>query len=118
MGYPLTDKEPGNEVKMKPDPLGLKRMRELFGIVGANIIRLRTGAGMSQKQLAFKAGVGRSTILAIESGTRCNLAILIKLADALGVSPADLFLSPGDHKEITYKTKVLLEKITDVLNLK
>jgi len=96
----------------------LKKLQQFFNIVGANIIRLRTGAGMSQKELATKAGVGRSTILAIESGRRCNLTMLIKIAGALDVSPADLFLSPSDHKEITYKTKLLIEKITEVLNLK
>ena len=95
-----------------------KRLNEIFSVVGANIIRLRTGAGMSQKELAAKAGAGRSTILAIESGRQCNLTMLIKIAHALGVSPADLFLSPSDHKEITYKTKLLIEKITEVLNLK
>jgi len=95
-----------------------KRLEEVFNIVGANIIRLRTGAGMSQKELGTRAGVGRSTILAIESGKRCNLTNLVKIADALEVNPADLFLTNKDREEITYKTKLLIEKITEVLNLK
>ena len=95
-----------------------KRLHEIFSVVGANIIRLRTGAGMSQKELAAKAGAGRSTILAIESGKRCNLANLVKIADALGVSPADLFLTNQDRDEITYKAKLLCDKLGEILNLK
>jgi len=95
-----------------------KRLHEIFSVVGANIIRLRTGAGMSQKELAAKAGAGRSTILAIESGKRCNLVNLIKIADALGINPADLFLTNKDREEITYKTKLLCDKLGAILNLK
>ena len=117
-GYHSVCKNLGNEREMTAEKTSQKTLSEFFNIVGANIIRLRTGAGMSQKELATKAGAGRSTILAIESGRRCNLTMLIKIACALGVSPADLFLTPSDHREITYKTKLLVEKITEVLNLK
>jgi len=103
---------------MAVDLIETKRLHEIFSVVGANIIRLRTGAGMSQKELAAKAGAGRSTILAIESGKRCNLANLVKIADALGVSPADLFLTNKDREEITYKTKLLCDKLGAILNLK
>jgi len=94
------------------------RAEEVFRTIGGNIIRFRTGGGMSQEDLAKKSGVGRSTIQSMERGEPCTVTHLIKIAEALGVNPADLFLSPKDHKEITYKTKLLIEKITEVLNLK
>lgn len=96
----------------------MAKIDDYFRIIGGNIIRFRTGAGLSQETLSKKSGIGRSTIQSMERGEPCTVIHLIKIADALGVSPADLFLSSGDHKEITYKTKLLIEKITEVLNLK
>jgi len=96
----------------------MNQLSEIFDIVGGNIIRLRTGGGMSQEELAKKSGVGRSTIQSMERGEPCTVTHLYKIAEALDVSPADLFLTHKDREEITYKTKLLIEKITEVLNLK
>jgi transcriptional regulator with XRE-family HTH domain len=96
----------------------MEKIDEIFHTIGGNIIRLRTGGGMSQEQLAKTTGVGRSTIQSMESGDPCTLTNLVKIADALGVSPADLFLTNKDRDEITYKAKLLCDKLGAILNLK
>lgn len=50
--------------------------------------RLRKAAGLTQMQLAQKAGVGNGTIGNYESGGRSKirLDVAVKIADALGVS--------------------------------
>lgn len=96
----------------------MENFQDVFNAIGGNIIRLRTGGDMSQEQLAEQSGIGRSTIQSIERGEPCTLANLIKIADALGVNPADLFLTNKDRAEITYKTKLLCDKLGEVLKLK
>ena len=91
---------------------------DVFRTIGGNVIRLRTGGGMSQEKLADKAGIGKSTIQSIERGDPCTLMNLLKIAKILRVNPADLFLTNKDREKITYKTKLLIEKITEALNLK
>ena len=55
--------------------------------------RLRREAGLSQRELAGKAGVSPGTVYRLENGLRgAYPATLRKLAAALGVSPADLML--------------------------
>lgn len=53
--------------------------------------RIRLTQRMTREQLAEKAGVSKDTIRNIEIGrNRATDATLIKLADALDVSPLDL----------------------------
>ncbi|MEQ1896778.1 MAG: helix-turn-helix transcriptional regulator [Vicinamibacterales bacterium] len=61
--------------------------------LGARIRHLREGRGLSQEVLADKAGVGRSYMSGIERGVRnCSTLHLLKVAKALHVKAADLFL--------------------------
>jgi transcriptional regulator with XRE-family HTH domain len=58
---------------------------------GANLRRVRDGAGMSQEALAHEARLDRAAISIIERGTRAaNLRTILKLARALRVAPASL----------------------------
>ncbi len=59
---------------------------------GDKVQRLRRGKAWTQAKLAEEAGVGQSTIAQIETGARKrpHPGTLGKLANALGVSPADL----------------------------
>lgn len=98
--------------------VGMDSLRKYFQTIGGNIIRLRTGLNMSQEQFSIKAGIGKSTLQRMEKGDKCTLNNLLKIAHALDINPADLFLTRKDREEITYKTKLLIEKITEVLNLK
>lgn len=68
-------------------------------IVGQNIRRLRTQAGLSQEELAYRAKLHRTYISSIERGER-NVSIenIFAIAEALKVSPGDL-LNPPAPKE-------------------
>ena len=58
-----------------------------------NIQRLRTAEGVSQEQLASRAGLHRTYIGAVERAERnITLATLERIAEALGVDPVSLLL--------------------------
>jgi transcriptional regulator with XRE-family HTH domain len=64
---------------------------EIRQVLAANMKRLRRSAGLSQEELAHRAGLDRTYISALE---RCQYAasvdVLAKLALELGVSAAEL----------------------------
>lgn len=64
--------------------------------IGLRVARYRDIAGMTQQQLADRAGVSRPYIAQIEGGHRpvTTRALLIRLAEALGVSTPDLVTTP------------------------
>ena len=67
--------------------------RDRFIQLGIAIAALRKMRGLSQEQLAEKAGVSRSLISTIEAPGMAHsfsLEIFFDIADALGVDPADL----------------------------
>ncbi len=58
--------------------------------------RLRHAKGLSQDDLAYEAEVSRSYLAQLEKGAYyASLKIIGRLADALGVEPAELLKSPG-----------------------
>jgi transcriptional regulator with XRE-family HTH domain len=64
---------------------------DLRQVFAANLRRLRHQKGLSQEALAHEAGVNRSYLSKLETGTTyVGLEIIGKLADALGVEPAEL----------------------------
>jgi transcriptional regulator with XRE-family HTH domain len=72
---------------MKPLSLTHKRL-------GRRIMTLRKELGLTQEDLAFEVGVNRSYMGFIERGERNpSLAMLKKIAKALGVSLSVLFQS-------------------------
>lgn len=59
-----------------------------------NIRQLRTSAGLTQQQLAEMAGISRSQLAEIEGGAKpANTLRLAAIAEALGVTVGDLFLT-------------------------
>lgn len=59
--------------------------------IGERIKNARTGAGMSQAELADKAGLSQSMISRIEQGQRDTpLSTFRRIAEALGLDPAAL----------------------------
>jgi transcriptional regulator with XRE-family HTH domain len=76
-----------------PNPAPVECGRRL---VGTNIRRLRLDQGLSQEQLAGKAGINRAYLSTVENGKR-NVSIdnIIALANALVVDPRRL-LRPLD----------------------
>jgi transcriptional regulator with XRE-family HTH domain len=60
-------------------------------IVGTNIRRLRTARKLTQEQLAFESEIDLTYMGGIERGRRNpSLLVLVQIAAALSVRPADL----------------------------
>ena len=70
--------------------------------IGENVVkvpglaRCRIAAALSQRELAKSAGVSHVTIARLESGHDAHPRTIRKLAEALGVKPADLMAQPPD----------------------
>jgi len=61
--------------------------------IGRTIQRLRHGRGQSQEVFSGLAGIGRSHLAMIESGTKAaNVETLAKIAHAFDMKLSDLFL--------------------------
>ena len=61
---------------------------------GKRVRELRKAKGLSQEELAFKAGIHRTYIGGIERGERNpSLNNIAAIAKALGVTPPELFAS-------------------------
>lgn len=68
--------------------------------IGANVLRIRKAAGLSQRALAVAAGIRRETLSDIETGKRGGkLETLRAIAESLGYRLADL-LDPPPAKKI------------------
>ncbi len=64
---------------------------DLVQLLGKNVRRYRQEMGISQEELAFRAGMKRSYLSDLERGTRNpTVRALGRLAEALSCSPADL----------------------------
>jgi len=60
-------------------------------VLARNVKRLRTAAGLSQEELAARAGLHRTYISSVERGQRnVSLENIYALASALGSDPRDL----------------------------
>ena len=84
---------------------------------GDNVKRVRESRGMSQDELAKKAGYsGRSTISCIETGKRdCPQKQIFAIANALGVTPGEL-LESNENSAPQDKRKALIQKIERLLS--
>jgi transcriptional regulator with XRE-family HTH domain len=64
---------------------------ELRKVFANNLRQLRTAAGFSQEELAFRADLDRTYISALERGVYSASVVTIeRLAHALSVEPAEL----------------------------
>ncbi len=68
-------------------------LREAFA---ANLRRVRHAKGLSQDDLAYEAKVSRSYLSQLEKGVfYASLNVVGRLAEALGVEPAELLRLPA-----------------------
>ncbi len=68
---------------------------DLRDVFATNLRRLRNARGLSQDDLAYKAGVSRSYLSQIEKGGfYASLKIVGRLAKALNVEPSELLELP------------------------
>lgn len=69
------------------------QIRETFAL---NLRKRRQAAGLSQEELAHRAGIDRTYISALE---RClygaSIDVVSRLAEELGVEAAELLVRPG-----------------------
>ena len=67
-------------------------------ITGQVIGRLRVQHGLSQEELAQKAGIARSHLAMIENGKKsANVETLWKVAEALGMRLSELIIKVEKH---------------------
>ena len=65
-----------------------------------NLRRLRNAKGVSQDDLAYEANVSRSYLSQLEKGVfYASLNVLGRLAEALGVEPAELLRMPTKRNQ-------------------
>jgi len=70
--------------------------RDLGALIGTRVRHHRLQRGLSGVKLAEAAGVSQPFLSQLESGqTSVAIATLYRLADALGIAPADLLPNPG-----------------------
>ena len=68
---------------------------ELPQILGRNVREARVSLGISQEELAFRAGMKRSYVSDLERGTRNpSIKAVARLAGALNLSPDRLLRAP------------------------
>jgi transcriptional regulator with XRE-family HTH domain len=60
--------------------------------IGRNIRDLRTQAGLSQVELAARAGITQGRLSVLESRPDLRGSEIVKLAAALNVSPAEILV--------------------------
>ncbi|MCA9049522.1 MAG: helix-turn-helix domain-containing protein [Planctomycetaceae bacterium] len=90
-----------------------------FSVDAVRIIRLREQLGLSQAELARRAGLHRNTIVKLEAGKGYRPAVktIQQIANALSVDPADITLG-DDHRfefSVSYEDSTDLEKKVCVL---
>ena len=69
---------------------------DVVALFGKNVRTLRDREGLSQEELAFRAGMKRSYLSDLERGTRNpSVRALGRLAEALRVAPSRLLEDPS-----------------------
>ncbi len=66
--------------------------------VCGRIREVRIAQGFTQKQVAEQLGMTLRAYQFIEKSQNLTLITLAKIANALGVQPADLFVAPAPHE--------------------
>lgn len=74
-----------------------RKLQEVRETLGESVRTARLVSGISQKELAVKAGLNRVFISDVERGTRnVSLDSIARIADALDLELCDLFIAqPG-----------------------
>jgi transcriptional regulator with XRE-family HTH domain len=70
-----------------------KTLKSSQSVLAVNVKRLRKSAGLTQEDLAFKAGIDRTYASQIERAVaNPSLGIICQIADALNCKPEELLL--------------------------
>ncbi|MEL7124394.1 MAG: helix-turn-helix transcriptional regulator [Bacteroidota bacterium] len=80
--------------------------------IGSKIKGIREAKGLSQKQVITAIGMGAAQYSRIETGkTEPSLGSLEKIAQALGITLAELFADKEQPTEVNSTDKTLMEKV-------
>ena len=86
------------------------KMKTLNNIVGSNIAHERNTIGLSQNDLARMVGLGRTSIVNMESGKQSiSLSLLYKITNALEVKIKDVIPNEYPYKDISSCTIEIVE---------
>ena len=79
---------------------------DLRPVFATNLRRLRHAKGLSQDDLAYEAEVSRSYLSQLEKGAfYASLKIIGRLAETLGVEPAELLKLPAGNSRANQLTR-------------
>ena len=85
-------------------------MAEYLEIFRLNMKYYREKLGISQSQLSILCDCGTGTIGGIESGkAKPSFDMLIKIAEALKITPADLFIRDVSKSKLEIKKEIKLQ---------
>lgn len=91
----------GPKPKAKPGPRSRKEASDLG--IGARLRAVRDRAGLSQRELAKRAGVTNATISLIEQEAHApSLASLHRILSAVPISIADFFALPSSQQNVLF----------------
>jgi transcriptional regulator with XRE-family HTH domain len=100
--FKAADKEAGHAISRKPGRKAAERdgsevsADPVLAHVGQQVLAARQRLGLTQEQLAEKAGCAAATVFLVENARRnATIRSLSTLAGALGVEVADLFPRSG-----------------------
>ena len=95
-----------------------KKGEVLRSLVGLNIKRFRINSGLSQEEMAEKAGISVPYLGAIERGEKWpSPATFAGIAQGLGVEPCDLMKpESASSQELKKITQKLINDITVLVN--
>ena len=86
--------------------------------IGEQIKRIRTAKGLSQKEVIVSAGLDKAQYSRLENGkTDPYFSTIEKIAKALGISLAELFVSSDELKEVHSLDKSVMEKVSLIESL-
>ena len=73
---------------------------------GVNLQRIRRQQGLSQEELASRAGLARAYLSGAEAGRRnATMDTVEALAEVLGVDPVDLLTTPSKDQDTRLEWK-------------
>lgn len=86
--------------------------------VGEQIKRIRAAKGLSQKEVTITAKIDKAQYSRIENGkTDPSVSTVERIAKALGISLAELFVHSDELKEVHSLDKSVMEKVSLIESL-
>jgi transcriptional regulator with XRE-family HTH domain len=106
-----------NSIHYKGDEM--KHIKDLNKAFGLRIRNLRKKQGLSQEDLADRAGLHPTYVGGVERGERNpSFESILKIAEALDVSPGQLFRFEGVERSPDLDEQIVEELLSLVENLK